>query len=180
MFTLGGLTGITLRSSRLDLLLHDSYFVIGHFHFVLSLGAVFAVMVGFVMWYRLFSGVVLNGILSISQFFSLFIGVNLTFVPMHFMGLSGIPRRYSEYLDFFLFYHSIARLGSTISITRYVMFVFMVLESQFSFRLLLFLNRLGIERHRGNSPAQHSVKSQLVGYCSSGLSGRVVMINKVV
>jgi cytochrome c oxidase subunit 1 len=127
----------------------------------------------------LFSGVVLNSILSIRQFFSLFIGVNLTFVPMHFMGLSGMPRRYSEYLDFFLFYHSIASLGSTISISRYVMFVFMVLESQFSFRLLLFLNRLGIERHRGNSPAQHSVKSQLVGYCSSGLGGGVIMMNIV-
>lgn len=109
---------------------------------------------------------------------SLFIGVNLTFVPMHFMGLSGMPRRYSEYLDFYLFYHSLASLGSTISISSYVMFVFMVLESQFSFRLLLFLNRMGLESHGGNSPAQHSVKSQLVGYCSTGLMRSVVYMNR--
>jgi len=101
LFTLGGLTGITLRSRRLDLLLHDTYFVVGHFHFVLRLGAVFAIMVGLLMWYSLFSGVLIRKVLRIRQFFSLFLGVNLTFIPLHFLGLSGMPRRYAEFLDFF-------------------------------------------------------------------------------
>jgi len=76
--------------------------VVGHFHFVLRLGAVFAIMVGLLMWYSLFSGVLIRKVLRIRQFFSLFLGVNLTFIPLHFLGLSGMPRRYAEFLDFFL------------------------------------------------------------------------------
>jgi cytochrome c oxidase subunit 1 len=106
LFTIGGLTGITLRSSSLDLLLHDTYFVVGHFHFVLRLGAVFAMIVGFTMWYGLFTGLIINGSLRKIQFLVLFIGVNCTFVPIHFIGLRGMPRRYAEYLDAFLMFHS--------------------------------------------------------------------------
>jgi len=141
----GGLTGITLSSSRLDLLLHDTYFVVGHFHFVLSLGAVFGILVGFSMWYAFFVGVATNRVLRLSQFLTLFIGVNVTFVPLHLLGLNGMPRRYREYLDRYFLYHCISRVGSSISIIRFVLFFFIVLESLMSLRVLLHANRRRLE-----------------------------------
>jgi len=145
LFTIGGLTGITLRSRSLDLLLHDTYFVVGHFHFVLRLGAVFAMIVGFTMWYGLFTGLIINGTLRKVQFLVLFIGVNCTFIPIHFIGLRGIPRRYAEYLDAFLMFHSWSRMGSTISIIRICVLAYVILESIIRFRILLHSNSRSLE-----------------------------------
>jgi cytochrome c oxidase subunit 1 len=142
---LWGLTGITLSSSRLDLLLHDTYFVVGHFHFVLSLGAVFGVMVGFSLWFSYFTGLVANRILRIGQFMVLFIGVNITFIPLHFLGLNGMPRRYAEYLDSYFLYHRISRAGSFISIIRFVIFIFLIVEALTSMRMVLHANNGGLE-----------------------------------
>jgi len=161
LFTVGGLTGVVLANSSLDLVLHDTYYVVAHFHYVLSIGAVFALLGALVNWFSLFTGFTLNPYILKTQFCRIFIGVNLTFFPMHFLGLAGIPRRYSDFPDCFVGWNILARTGSIVSIFSVILLLWAIWEAFTSKRPLLFFIRSStrVELLHSVPPIEHRYQS---------------------
>jgi len=128
LFTLGGLTGIILSNNAIDLLLHDTYFVVAHFHYVLSMGAVFGLFAAFYYWIGFFTGSFYHEFLGRLHFWTTFIGANLTFLPMHWLGLSGMPRRIPDYPDVYWAWNFVCSVGSLISALGLLVFVLLIFK----------------------------------------------------
>jgi len=129
LFTVGGVTGVVLANAGLDVILHNTYYVIAHFHYVLSLGAVFGLFAGFYYWFSKMTGFEYNEFLAKLHFWVTFIGVNLTFFPMHFLGLAGMPRRYIDYPDAFAGWNYVASIGAFVGGIGAIIFLIVILEA---------------------------------------------------
>lgn len=126
VFTMGGLTGVVLSNSSIDVAMHDTYYVVAHFHYVLSLGAVFAIFAGFYYWIGKMSGRQYPEILGKIHFWLTFLGVNILFFPMHFLGLAGMPRRVPDYPEAYAGWNMVSTIGGFMSGFSAVFFVYVV------------------------------------------------------
>ncbi|MEL7545716.1 MAG: cytochrome c oxidase subunit I [Pseudomonadota bacterium] len=129
LFTLGGVTGVVLANAGIDHVLHDTYYVVAHFHYVLSLGAVFGLFAGWYYWYEKMFGVKYNNAMAYGHFWLMFIGSNVLFFPQHFLGLNGMPRRYVDYADGFATWHYWSSVGYAITLVGTLLFFVILIES---------------------------------------------------
>lgn len=159
LFTIGGLTGIVLANSGLDIALHDTYYVVAHFHYVLSMGAVFALFAAFYYWFSFFKTLPIHvrvpvqyyESVGVVHFWITFIGVNITFFPMHFLGLAAMPRRIPDYADSYYLWNLVASYGSLVTFVG-LFYLFYVLAAHI------------MSPHSQREAFSESWKAQLVGY----------------
>jgi heme/copper-type cytochrome/quinol oxidase subunit 1 len=123
LFTVGGVTGVVLANAGVDMLVHDTYYVVAHFHYVLSMGAVFGIFAGVYFWCNLIVGLGFDGGRAMLQFWLLFVGVNVTFLPQHLLGLGGMPRRMYDAASCFEGWNALSSFGARISLVSVVVMV---------------------------------------------------------
>jgi heme/copper-type cytochrome/quinol oxidase subunit 1 len=126
LFVIGGITGVIMANSGLDIAIHDTYYIVAHFHYVLSMGAVFGIFAGFYYWIGKITGRQYPEVLGQIHFWLFFIGVNLTFFPMHFLGLAGMPRRIPDFPDAYSGWNAVSSFGSYISFFSALLFFYIV------------------------------------------------------
>jgi cytochrome c oxidase subunit 1 len=129
LFTIGGVTGVVLANAGVDRSFHDTYYVVAHFHYVLSLGAVFSIFGGWYYWFPKMTGYLYSEAMGKLHFWLMFVGANLTFFPMHFLGLAGMPRRIADYPDAFAGWNFVASIGSYISFAGLLVFLFGIAQA---------------------------------------------------
>ncbi|WP_337186360.1 cytochrome c oxidase subunit I [Phenylobacterium sp.] len=129
VFVVGGVTGVVLASAALDLSFHDTYYVVAHFHYVLSLGAVFSIFAGFYYWFEKITGLKYNEALGATHFWLFFIGTNIIFFPQHFLGLQGMPRRIADYPEAFATWNKVSSLGYVVMAVSMGVFLLLLVEA---------------------------------------------------
>jgi cytochrome c oxidase subunit 1 len=132
LFTFGGLTGIILANASIDVALHDTYYVVGHFHYVLSLGAVLSLFSAFYYWIGKISGYNLNEKWGHTHFWTFLLAINIVFMPMHFLGVNGMPRRISDYADGYAGWNHFKTLGSILTVISVFLFLYVVSNTIFT------------------------------------------------
>lgn len=163
LFTVGGLTGVMLSNACLDVILHDTYYVVSHFHYVLRLGAVFALFAAVTLWWPFITGFVYDKLIMTVVFLIFFFGVNITFFPLHFAGLQGFPRKVVDYPDVYTIWNTIASYGSLISMFGLFLFIFIIIECFISYRLVVVdhYSNYRPERVFGGYVFRHSYQSNI-------------------
>nr|QYC94837.1 cytochrome c oxidase subunit 1 [Amblyseius tsugawai] len=164
LFSIGGFTGVILSNSSIDIILHDTYYVVAHFHYVLSMGAVFAIFAGLFHWWPMMFNMYFSNNLSKIHFWVMFLGVNITFFPQHFLGLNGMPRRYMDYPDFYMFWNLISSLGSMLSIFSLFLLLIIFYMSLVNKREIFSFNYSSslLDWHIETCPQSHSFEESVV------------------
>jgi len=161
IFTIGGLTGIILSNSIIDINLHDSYYVVAHFHYVLSIGVIFSILSRFIFWIPLLTNFNFNNNWIIINFINIIISTNLTFFPQHFIGLNGIPRRYIIYSDFIIFWNNLSTIGSIMTIIFIFIFLYSIIEILNSKRKIVVIIKSNNNEWKNNFPNNHTNKETI-------------------
>ena len=158
LFTMGGVTGVMLANGGVDIALHDTYYVIGHFHYVLSMGAVFALFGGFYYWVGKITGYAYPEWLGKVQFWVMFAGVNITFFPHHFLGLAGFPRRYSDFPDAYSGFNYVSSYGSILSFVSVLIFMYLIYR--------IFTDGIAVSSNYWHSPEFFYVEGDVISVSS--------------